>query len=157
MSGAVSEPGLTDSGSCQHKHANTTIVSTDWSVIVKLRKITLKYRIQLDLNFIMYTIAESGNGNLQATRGLKYRCRLCARLMRFNITLEFQCRGVASFTQIRTCVLGKSVGFLKDFVRTPSSIPFWVQGLISTLSLFSQKLPLCSSLPKTLQMGKINS
>ena len=35
-----------------------------------------------------------------------------------------ECRGVASFTQIRTCVLEKLVGFFKDFLRTPSSIPF---------------------------------
>ena len=32
--------------------------------------------------------------------------------------------GLASFTQINTCVLEKSVGFSKDFLRTPSSILF---------------------------------
>ena len=33
-------------------------------------------------------------------------------------------RGVASFTQIFTCVHEKLAGIVKDFLRTPSRIPF---------------------------------
>ena len=32
--------------------------------------------------------------------------------------------GVASFTQTRMCLLEKLVGFLKDFLRAASSVPF---------------------------------
>ena len=41
-----------------------------------------------------------------------------------DILLENVDRTVVSFTQIRTCVLEKLVGFFKDFMCTPSSIPF---------------------------------
>ena len=40
-------------------------------------------------------------------------------------------RGVASFTQIRTCTRTSSRIFFKNLLRAASSIPLWVHGLIS--------------------------